>query len=292
MRRLLCLSFALLPTLAVADEVYTRGGGHLSGEVVEQTADSIVVDIGAGRIGLPASYVERIERAPSPRALYRQRADLLAPDDTAGWVALGRWAREQDLETLARESFEHVLSQDPAHPAAHAALGHVKVGDQWMTREESYEARGLVPFEGSWVTPGQQQAILTQRTAEQAAARAAFEEQLLIRQGEADLRESEARARVAEAQARIAESDARQVESAELGIFHSFPSAFVGQRVFVGPSAFVGQPLTGAGFHRGGLPGCSRRNSFAHSVPLAVSLAGTGGAFVVMNESPARVVRR
>lgn len=286
MRRLVTFSLALLPTLAVADEVYTRGGGHLSGEVVEQTADLIVVDIGAGKIGLPASYVERIVRAPSPRALYRQQADRLAPDDTAGWVALGRWAREQGLETLALESFQRALAQDPGHPGAHEALGHVRLGDQWMTREESYRVRGLVPFEGGWVTAEQQQAVLVEREAERAVAREAFEEQLRIRQGEADLRAAEARARVAEAEARVAESDARQVESAEVGIFRSFPSAFVGN------SAFVGTPVFRTGFG-GGLPGCHRSyGGHQRSFPLALPLAGTGGAFVVMNESRARLVRR
>ena len=94
---------------------------------------------------------------------------------------------------------------------------------------------------------------------------------------------------MAEAEARIAESDARQVESAEVGILHSFPSAFVG-----------GPPVYPAGYRYGaayggytGLPGCNRRlGSFGRSYPLAVPLQGTGGAFVAMNEGRVRVGRR
>src|SRR5512134_3734285 len=131
------LFLALLPAVARADQVFTRGGGLLEGEIVERRPDAIVVDIGGGTIGLPLSYVERVVPGPSPAARFRARAERLAPDDAAGWLALGEWARQQDLRSQAHDAFRHVLAYDPDHAGARHALGYVRVGDQWMTNEDS-----------------------------------------------------------------------------------------------------------------------------------------------------------
>jgi hypothetical protein len=272
MRRAALLGLLLLPGVAHADEVYTRGGGHLSGEIVERGPDSIVVDIGVGKIGLPLSYVERIVAAPSPVGLYRQRAEQLAPDDANGWTALGQWARKQELSGQADEAFRHALSQDPANAGAHQALGHVKVGEQWMTREESYRAQGLVPYQGRWVTPDEQQALVAERVAAAEQARAEAETYARVRETEAHVREAEARARLAEAEARLAETDARRAESAEVGIFHGFPVA-VGFNPALRPS-----------FQRGFRPGCNRRFVVWPQVPVVVPVAGRGGAFMAAND--------
>ncbi len=47
-----------------------------------------------------------------------------------------------------------------------------------MTEEESYIARGYVEFEGQWMTPQEQQAILADRQAREQAARQANEERI------------------------------------------------------------------------------------------------------------------
>jgi hypothetical protein len=206
-RRVVLLGLALQAAgLAAADEVFIRGGGRLSGEVVERGPDSILVDIGTGQIGLPLSSVERIVPGTSPVGLYRQRAASLEPDDVAGWLALGRWAREHDLDTNAREAFENVLAVDPANVSAHRALGHVQLEGRWMTREESHEARGYVLFEGAWVTPEGRRVVLEDR-------RASAEERRARAEADARIREADARARLAEAEAQRAEADLRRTEA-------------------------------------------------------------------------------
>jgi hypothetical protein len=206
-RRVVLLGLALQAAgLAAADEVFIRGGGRLSGEVVEHGPDSILVDIGTGQIGLPLSHVDRIVPGPTPVGLYRKRAASLEPDDVEGWLALGRFAREHDLETNAREAFDNVLAVDPANVAAHRALGHLQLDGRWMTRDESYLARGYVRFEGAWVTPEERRALFEDR-------RARAEERRTRAEADARIREAEARARVAEAEAQRAEADLRRAES-------------------------------------------------------------------------------
>jgi len=205
MWRVVFLGLALSPGLGFADEVFLRGGGQLTGEVVEKGSDSILVDVGTGRIGLPLSSVERIVPGQTPLVVYRQRATALAPEDAAGWRALGQWAREQGLDEQARAAFENAVAADPGDVAAHRALGHVQVRGEWMTREESLRARGYVLFEGAWVTADQKQETLEQR-------QAAAEERGRWAESEARVREAEARTRQADATARMAEVDAARAE--------------------------------------------------------------------------------
>ncbi len=107
MRRLALFWLCLAPVgLANADEVLLRGGGKVSGVIVERTASSVVVEVGPGLVTLPLARVLSIQEGPSALATYRERASRLAGGDVAGWLALGRWARQQDLSTQAHEAFE------------------------------------------------------------------------------------------------------------------------------------------------------------------------------------------
>ncbi|HET8646096.1 MAG TPA: hypothetical protein VFO85_11435, partial [Vicinamibacteria bacterium] len=147
----------------------------------------------------------RLVRGTSALAGFRARAAALADGDIGGWLALGEWARDHDLLTQSRAAFEHVLARDPMNAAAHRALGHVLVAGRWMTLEDSYRARGLVQFEGSWVTPEERQALFSERAADEAPRRDRLE-------AEARIREAEARARAAEAEARRVEAEQQAAE--------------------------------------------------------------------------------
>jgi hypothetical protein len=198
---------------ARADEVFLRGGGSVRGDVVQRTADSLVMEVGPGRMTLPMSRVDRIVGATSDLSIYRERAGRLAPGDVAGWLALARWAEGRDLLTQARAAYEHVTSVDPQNAAANAALGRVRLAGQWVSAEESFRARGYVPFEGGWVTPEERSALLVDRAAEARARELTAE--------------AEARAREAEARARTAEADARRAEAEAQGDGNGIPYPFV-----------------------------------------------------------------
>ena len=213
MRQVVLLGLALsLPASARGDEVYTRSGGRLTGEIVERRAHSLVLDIGIGRVELPLSYVDRVVTGEAPITVYRQRARAMASDDVEGWLSLGHWAAENELQTQAAEAFQRVLSLDPGNAAAQQALGRVNVGGAWMTPEESYEARGLVRFNGAWVSPQERDDSLAERDEAQRRAREEADEQARVRETEARLRAAEAEARIAEATAREREAQARAAE--------------------------------------------------------------------------------
>lgn len=185
-----------------ADEVVLESGRVIRGVVVAETATTVVLDIGAGQVGFPRSGVARVVKGHSAIAEYRQRAEALRPDDIGGWLGLGQWARDHDLNTSATEAFERVVALDPSHRIAHVALGHEFVGGAWRVGDEAKRAQGLVPFEGDWVTPNEQAARLAEREVDRREHRERAEDA-------ARAAEAEARAREAEARAKQAEDDAR-----------------------------------------------------------------------------------
>ena len=191
--------------VCTADEVFLRGGGRLTGVVVERTKDKVVVETGPGRVTLPMSRVERVVESRSALEAYRERAAALAPGDAQGWADLARWAADHDLLTQSREAWQKTLAADPSSPEANAALGRVEVDGVWMGREDAYRARGYVPFEGRWVTPAEHEALVRERALEEQAARERREAELRVREAEARAREAEARALEAEAAAQPAD---------------------------------------------------------------------------------------
>jgi hypothetical protein len=238
MKRVLVAGVLMAGPAAWADEVFLRGGGSIHGEVVQRTAESVVMEVGPGRMTLPMSRVDRIVAATSDLSIYRDRAARLAAADVAGWLALARFAEDRDLLTQAREAYEHVVAVDSANAAANAALGRVRLAGRWVTAEESYRARGYVPFEGGWVTPEERSAALADRAAEARARE-------LTAEADARAREAEARARTAEADARRAEAEAQEVGG---GI--PYPYVYGGGGIYGGAYGVFG-PGTHAGRSRG-----------------------------------------
>jgi len=190
----------LLPVVGVADEVFLKGGGQLSGRVVSRTDTKVEVDVGAGRISVPASSVLRIEEGRSPLQEYEERAGRTAAGDADGWVALGNWAESKGLSTQAREAYHRAVTASPMDPRANDALGNVLVDGRWVSEDEGYRAKGYVPFEGDWVTPAEHDAILRERAAADDADRRRHEAEAKAREAEARAAEAEAKAREAEAQ--------------------------------------------------------------------------------------------
>ncbi len=217
----------LLPAALAADEVMLRGGGKVSGVIVERTATAVVLETAPGRVSVPLSRIQSIRETGSDLALFHERAARLASNDANGWAELARWAADRDLGTQSREAYERVLALDPGHPEANRAVGRVQLDGRWVTEGDANRARGLVPFEGSWVTPAERQGLLQERAIESASGRTA-------RETESRVREAEARAREAEARARAAEAGAQSTRDSGGGV-PLYPYAYGGGGLSVPP---------------------------------------------------------
>ena len=191
---------------ASADEVYLKGGGRVSGRIVQRTATSVEIDVGGGTVAVPAKQVERIVEGRCSLDVYNDRAGALDPKDREGWAALGRWASDQGLSAQSREAYHRVLTINPTDAEANQALGNVQVNGRWMTEEAGNRALGYVQFEGQWMTPAEQQAIQSERAAAD-SDRARAEAEARARQAEARAEEAEARAKEAEKAAEEAQPE-------------------------------------------------------------------------------------
>ncbi len=195
----------LLPAVGGADEVHLTSGGVVSGVIVERTDKAVVLETGPGRVTLARSRIARVVESRSALASFQEQALGVAPGDVEGLVRLARWAGDRDLATQAREAWHRVLTLDPDHPEANAALGRTFLQGVWMDESDAYRARGYVRDRDRWVTPEEREALVRERASEEQAARARREADLREREAEARAREAEARAREAEARADQAE---------------------------------------------------------------------------------------
>lgn len=190
------LTIALVAVPIFADDIHLQGGGRLSGEIVEQTEESVTIDIGAGQATVKMSTVVGIDKGSSPLREYRERAAAIADSDVEAWRDLGRWAESQGLGVQSREAYAKIAAVIPDDAEANRALGRVLHDGTWMSEEESYVARGYVEFEGEWMTPRERDSIVQERNAREAADRQALAGE--IKASEAERRERESREEAAE----------------------------------------------------------------------------------------------
>ena len=169
---------ALVAAPLFADDVYLKGGGQITGQIVAQTDESVTVDVGGGTMTVRRSSVVRIEQNTSPLQEYREKASRIAEGDAEGWRELARWATAGAMGTMASQAWSKVVEVLPDDPEANRALGRVQYGGRWVTEEERFRAEGYVQFEGEWMKPGERQAILQDRRAQEDAARREQEAQM------------------------------------------------------------------------------------------------------------------
>ena len=146
MARVPALCLALVSSLVAADVIHLADGTQREGRIVETTDKEVVVDFGTGAISLvtriPRSQVVRIEKKASPQEIlmgqYVARLAKAVEGGADDWHAFGLWCRQRRVFAReARKAFARAIELDPGHPAAHQALGHIKLNDAWMTRERA-----------------------------------------------------------------------------------------------------------------------------------------------------------
>jgi len=195
----------LAPVLAMADDVYLRGAGSISGRITKQTDTMVMVDNGDGIIGVPLTRVERIVKSRSPLDDYDERARKLGPKDVDGWRSLGHWAAEAGISTQSEQAYKKVLDVAPEDREAREALGYVFHDGRWMTEDDSFRARGFVQYDGEWMTPAEMQAAQADAASEHArreADRRAVDAQIAAAEADQRAQEAEKRAQEAEEESR------------------------------------------------------------------------------------------
>src|SRR5262249_50332668 len=172
MKRGLALLVLALPAFVSADDVFLKGGGKVSGRILERTEAAVVVQVGAGNVTVPLSRVLRIEEGRSAVKDYYDRAARLAADDVAGWKELAAWAARHGPARRWGGACGGGRAAGRKDPEANRGVGRGELNGRWMSEADSYRERGFVRLDGQWVTPAERESILRQRAAEAESDRA------------------------------------------------------------------------------------------------------------------------
>ncbi len=138
----------LIPVASLADIIHLADGTTREGKVIRIDDREVIVEFGQGSVSLqmrlPRENVVKIERKPTRGAAlmaeYVARLNKAMRGTADDWFALATWCRQQRcLNDKAREALERTLALDPDHEGAHTLLGHVKLNDTWMTRQQAIE---------------------------------------------------------------------------------------------------------------------------------------------------------
>ncbi len=139
-----------------ADIFELSGGGRLEGKIIqsdESDKSTFTIELaGGGRLTIPRSQITRVDATSDAEAEYQKLARS-SPDTVDAHWKLAEWCRQHKLPSDAQRHLERVLEFNPDHAEARAALGFRQEDGQWMDRDNLMASRGLVLYEGRYVTP-------------------------------------------------------------------------------------------------------------------------------------------
>ena len=152
---------------AVRADVYElTNGGHLEGKLLPSDDASklnCTIELSTGgRVTIARSQIAKIDTVTDAVAEYQKLART-SPDTVDGHWNLSEWCREHKLRDERRQHLDRVIELNPNHADARAALGFHQKNGQWMNRDDVMASRGLVLFDGKYVTPQQVELLKQQK---------------------------------------------------------------------------------------------------------------------------------
>jgi hypothetical protein len=131
-------------------------GGRIEGRLIETTqgaAPQYVIELArGGRVNIARSDVAKIDAASASETEY-QKLVRSSPDTAEAHWKLYEWCRERKLTEKMRLHLERIIELEPNHEKARTALGFRRKDGQWVTQGDVMTARGMVLYEGRYVTP-------------------------------------------------------------------------------------------------------------------------------------------
>lgn len=151
---------------ARADVFELTGGGRLEGKLLPaddaNKLNCIIELSGGGRVTVARSQITKIEPITDAVAEYQKMART-SPDTVEAHWKLAEWCREHKLRDERRQHLDRIIELNPNHADARAALGFHQKDGQWMNRDDVMASRGLVLFDGKYVTPQQVELLKQQK---------------------------------------------------------------------------------------------------------------------------------
>jgi hypothetical protein len=154
---------ALAFSSARADVVTLTNGRKIEGTIKKEGPDGIEIETKIGRQTIPRDLVQKVEKTSAdPKEEFARRKAALEKDpkaDAAAWAKLGAFADEKTLDAEAKSAYAKALALDPDCQAARAARGEEKWQGTWLPKAEVARRKGLVEYQGRWVTPEEKEKL-------------------------------------------------------------------------------------------------------------------------------------
>lgn len=164
---LLC-ALLLLAALGHADELLMKDGRRVEGTITREDNTQVVIETRLGRQTFLKKDVKEITRGKTSKDVFDERFQAAA--SSGEFLELGRWADERKLRSEARKAMKRVVELDTDNAEAREYLGYRRYKDEWLKRKEyekriakdeaaAQRAKGLVEYDGRWVTPEEKEAL-------------------------------------------------------------------------------------------------------------------------------------
>ena len=106
---------AALAGSALADTVVKRNGQKVEGEIIEQTADKVVIKTKFGAMDIPRSDILEIKTGLTSAQMFKQKWDEVDRDDVVALVELGEWCDDNRLSRERKKVYREVIKHEPDH---------------------------------------------------------------------------------------------------------------------------------------------------------------------------------
>jgi hypothetical protein len=141
----------------IADVFELTSGGRIEGQLIEAVEDGdgakYTIELPAGgHVTLAKSQVARVDTTTDTEAEYKKVARS-TPDTVEGHWRMVEWCREKKLTAQSKAHLARILELDPNHAEARNASGFRQQDGEWMNRDDVMASRGMVLYEGRYVTP-------------------------------------------------------------------------------------------------------------------------------------------
>lgn len=114
--------------------VVLRDGVELTGSIIEETDDHIVLRTLFGRSTIERARIREIRRGANPlRDEFQQRFErAIERRQVRELLDLARWAQDHQLAVESQRALQKVLEYDPDHADARQRLGHARLDGTWV----------------------------------------------------------------------------------------------------------------------------------------------------------------
>jgi hypothetical protein len=154
-----CSCAALIVAVAASahgDTFTLASGGQVDGEIVvspDVPKDKMLIRTNSGgELTIDKNQVKQIDpHSPTEAEYERIRPTFL--DTVDGQWQLAEWCREHSLLKQRRMHLERIISLDPNHKQARAALDFRFIDGRWIQPDELMKQRGYVRYKNTWKLP-------------------------------------------------------------------------------------------------------------------------------------------